>query len=219
VAGAEPAPAGDVAALGRELERISRRVSRIDEQVREISEQIAAIPAPPSPAPAPSVDVDEVEPLPSWLLLTSWHNAHALMESLRVWVAQVYLRYPNTQLATCWAWHPDVVEELWWLQNTWSEAYFGPKPSWQKAGDWHDRQRPGVTRRINDTIGSCGLDRHQGRGAQTAPHVPLEDGLPHVVTAWATPSHADWPPEPTAPLLVEAQRHDDETTKRTRSTR
>ena len=68
------------------------------------------------------------------------------------------------------SWHPDVVEELLWLQHAWLGAYEAKGASVQLAGDWHDRQRPGVVRRLKAAVGSCSKERHQtrarlGRGA------------------------------------------------------
>ena len=72
----------------------------------------------------------------------------------------VYLRYPDgaDHLPECWAWHPDVVEELLWLMHAWAAAYQGPQAWVALVGDWHDRQRPGVVRRIKTTAGIV-LDR------------------------------------------------------------
>ena len=58
----------------------------------------------------------------------------------------MFLRYPDgvAVLPECWLWHPDVVEELLWLMHAWRAAYEGRGASVQLAGDWHDRQRPGV---------------------------------------------------------------------------
>ena len=41
-------------------------------------------------------------------------------------------------------------------------AYAGPKASWQKVGDWHDRQRPNVVKRLSggDSGSRCNLGKH-----------------------------------------------------------
>ena len=69
----------------------------------------------------------------------------------------MFLRYPDgvAVLPECWLWHPDVVEELLWLMHAWRAAYEGRGASVQLAGDWHDRQRPGVVRRVRTAVGSC----------------------------------------------------------------
>jgi hypothetical protein len=44
-------------------------------------------------------------------------TAQQLLAGLVDWMARIYLRYPDAAagLPDCWAWHPDVVEELLWL--------------------------------------------------------------------------------------------------------
>ena len=77
----------------------------------------------------------------------------------------MYLRYPDGEqvLPLCWMWHPDVVEELLWLMHAWCAAYQGADASVAAAGEWHDRQRPGVVNRLRKSVGSCSLERHQTR--------------------------------------------------------
>ncbi|MQA16651.1 MAG: AMP-binding protein [Pseudonocardiaceae bacterium] len=80
------------------------------------------------------------------------------------------LAHPGTALPSCWAWHPAVVEELWWLRNAHHDAYHGRTACWRDVGDWHDRQRPGVTARIRKAIADCELSRHiNGGDARSAP--------------------------------------------------
>ena len=99
-----------------------------------------------------------------------------VLGELCAWLHAIFLRYPDGAVAlpVCWLYHPDVIEELLWLMHAWCAAYQGKGASVQLAGDWHDRQRPGVVRRIKSGAGSCSIERHQTRpdcGVQS-PHLP-----------------------------------------------
>ena len=127
-----------------------------------------------------------------WSRLTP--RARLVLDQLMSWLGRVYLRYPDAGLPECWLWHPDVIEELLWLRGAWRSAYHGPMASAQRAADWHDRQRPGVVRRIRAAAGSCSLREHLD---QPAPHVvPAADAAPAIAVWWAGPAAAS-PPVPT----------------------
>ncbi len=146
---------------------------------------------------------------PSWLVVASWAEAQAIMGVLVPWLGEVYLRYPDAALPPCWAWHPYAVEELWWLCRSWHDAYACEAPSAQQAGDWHDRQRPAVVRRLTgergcETGGSlslCKLGKHVDPTAHAHPVVAGADTLDHVTTAWACHGRAAWPLVPTQAQL------------------
>jgi len=164
-----------------------------------------------------STEHDQAEPLLSWLTVIEFPDALHMVAALESWLDQVYLRFPSTELPTCWAWHPWVVEELWWLHNSWCDAYSGENPSWQKVGDWHDRQRPNVTKRIREATSrragtSCGLGKHVGAPEPTG--VPMPEALPHVVTAWCSPERTSWPPTPTQDQLAAAHQHEEAAAQR-----
>jgi hypothetical protein len=159
------ATAASVAGLARELEAVRRRVAdftavpgRVDELavlVARLAEDLAAVPAP---------EAERSEP--SWLNLPADATpieATTLLLDLVAWIGGVYLRYPDGArgLPGCWLWHPHVVEELLWLRRAWIGAYSGPKSSPAAVGDWHDRLRPGVARRIQQTAGTCSVENHQ----------------------------------------------------------
>jgi hypothetical protein len=203
-AAGEPARTGPaaVAGLAREVDGLRRELapllclpSRVDELARllaELAETVTALAARKAPTPAPS-----------WLLApTDAAETGRLLDELAGWLAVVYLRYPDAveSFPDCWCWHPDVVEELLWLMHAWSAAYQGPAASVALAGDWHDRQRPGVVRRIQRGAGTCSRENHQDRpGWPTrtvvAPTVPAEDELAGIADWWAT--RRDQPaPEP-----------------------
>ncbi|WP_051342553.1 hypothetical protein [Pseudonocardia spinosispora] len=140
-----------------EVRNLAGQVAELQQQMRQLAQHL--ITNNPEKAPA--------QELVSWLTITDPDEATTVLEQLRVWLEQVYLRYPKAELPDCWAWHPDVVEELWWLRNTWCEAYSGDEPSWQKVGDWHERYRPGALARITTATGTCGLDVHARTPTET----------------------------------------------------
>jgi hypothetical protein len=84
-----------------------------------------------------------------------------------------------------------VVEELVWLMHAWAAAYQGPQAGVGLVGDWHDRQRPGVVRRIRASAGSCSFENHQARTGWTqlsgaAPTVPGIDALAAIADWWGS---------------------------------
>ena len=73
--------------------------------------------------------------------------------------------------------------------HAWSAAYQGPQASVALVGDWHDRQRPGVVRRIRQSAGSCSFENHQTRAGwsrrpSAAPDVPGVEHLPSIAAWW-----------------------------------
>jgi hypothetical protein len=135
-----------VAGLARELEGLRRtvdplralddRVDHLARLVNQLADTLTALSARPAVAPAPT-----------WLLLPADEQvARRVLDELVVWLAAVYLCYPDAAgtLPECWCWHPDLVEELLWLMHAWLAAYQGVAASVAAAGDWHDRLRPGV---------------------------------------------------------------------------
>ncbi|MQA15589.1 MAG: hypothetical protein GEV09_15915 [Pseudonocardiaceae bacterium] len=191
-----------LSALGREVERLSRRHADLDALVRQLAEDITAL------APADNSDGDDQpEGLASWLAADDPGQARALLADLASWLGRVYLRYPGAALPSCWAWHPAVVEELWWLRNAHHDAYHGRSACWREVGDWHDRMRPGVAARIRKAIGDCELSRHTPGGdrCQPTPGAPLRSAADRVAEHWTT-HHAT--PEPTEQQLHEADQHD-----------
>jgi hypothetical protein len=194
-----------VAGLARELEALRRTVdtvSAIPERVEDLAGVVADLAAaveqlttttPPAP-PACWLDFADDEA-----------TAFALLTGLAEWLAAVYLRYGDAILPDCWLFHPDVVEELLWLSQAWQAAYAGPRASVAAVGDWHDRLRPGVTRRIKQTAGTCSVEDHQPGHPHHAgpPAVPLADATDAIAAWWAT-RRGDPPPQPTAEQLTAA---------------
>ena len=197
-----------VAGLAREVEGLRRsligaasaaELARIADLVTDLSTIISSGAA-------------TVEPPSSWLALPADADAAAtLLTDLIVWLGQIYLRYADAArgLPQCWLWHPDVVEELLWLRQAWHSAYQSGEASVRAAGDWHDRLRPGVARRIADYTRACSLETHLPDRAIGAPPVPLADATEQIAAWWS--SHRTQPaPTPTDHQLqaaAAAHRH------------
>jgi len=196
-----------VAGLAREVERLARRQSQLgatvadlDGLVRRLGEDVTALVA--------DLARDEDQPpLASWLTLDEPQRAEALLADLTDWLASVYRRYPDSGLPSCWAWHPDVVEELWWLRQAHRAAYDGPRASWREVADWHDRHRPAVVARLSAAIGGCELARHTPGGDREHldSTVPLSGHLAQLAACWAGDRAT---PSPTGEQLDEATRLD-----------
>jgi hypothetical protein len=148
---------------------------------------------------------------PSWLVLPEdLAAAQEVLASLVGWLGEVYLRYADAarEFPECWLWHPDVVEELLWLMHAWHAAYRGHDACAALAGDWHDRYRPGVVRRIGKLTGNCSLEKHQpqpGRTLPARPVVPLGEAMEPIAAWWAT-RRGEPAPEPTEEHLGAARR-------------
>ncbi|GLZ49484.1 hypothetical protein Acsp06_56690 [Actinomycetospora sp. NBRC 106375] len=191
--------AREVDGLRRGLEALVGTPTRVDDLARtvaQLADAVAAVPARPGPTVAPS-----------WLTAPPDSDGLvALLEELARWLHAVFLRYPDgaAVLPECWLWHPDVIEELVWLMHAWRAAYDGRGASVQLAGDWHDRQRPGVVRRLRSSVGSCSRENHQTRlGWNSTPRgaspVPSTDALTTIACWWATARDRAAPePAPTA---------------------
>lgn len=193
---------GPLAGLARLVDGLRRDVdplTPLPQRVEELAEVLARL----SETVASIANRRNAGAAPSWLLAPEDPEITAtLLDQLAGWLQTIYLRYPDgaAALSDCWLWHPDVVEELVWLMHAWSAAYQGPAASVALAGDWHDRQRPGVVRRIRQTVGSCSRDRHRDRPGRP----PLHSGRPDLSGADQLAEIAGWwatgrdlaPPEP-----------------------
>jgi hypothetical protein len=190
---------GAVAGLAREIEALRQSIdtlralpSRVDELAELVAQLADAVNATTTAAAGG---------VASWLdLPTEVDTAYPVLGELLTWMQVVYLRYPDAAagLPDCWLWHPDVVEELLCLMQAWLAAYRDDKAVVSLAGDWHDRYRPGVIRRITSTTGRCSLENHQPRDGQPllgGPVVPGAGAVEQIVTWWAS-ARTDPPPEP-----------------------
>lgn len=199
-------PVSDIAGLVREIDLLRRRVDSVVEVTTglpERVEEIAGLVARLTDALAAATVRRRPEPAPSWLLAPSEpSDVRTLLQELCAWLVAVFLRYPDgrSALPECWLWHPDVVEELLWLMHAWCAAYQGANASVSAAGDWHDRQRPGVVARLRKAAGSCSPERHQSRpGWPAEPSGPTEaPGLNHVelIVGWWAERRDQAAPEP-----------------------
>jgi hypothetical protein len=201
------ATTASVAGLAREVETLRRAVqelrglpAQVEDLARVVTELAAQVHA----------KLRRAEPVcaPSWLDLPSdIETATVLLRDLVAWMGDVYLRYADAaqSLPACWLWHPDVVEELLWLMHAWRAAYRVEDATVAAAGDWHDRYRPGVVRRVKQIAGNCSLDNHQPRhdsggpgGAR--PVVPVAEAMAPIAAWWAN-RRDDTPPEPSEEQL------------------
>jgi hypothetical protein len=208
--GSAYASAASVAGLAREIDALRHDLTklltmpaRLDE-LADLVAQLAEATAATCPIPATGVL--------SWLdLPAEADTAQQILGGLVDWLARIYLRYPDAAagLPDCWAWHPDVIEELLWLWHAWLAAYHDTRAPVTAAADWHDRYRPGVVRRITTTAGRCSLENHQPRDHHTPPHapgVPLTAAVNSIAVWWAT--DRDNPgPIPTPEHLADAAAH------------
>ena len=112
--------------------------------------------------------------------------AHVAPADLAAWLERVFLRYPDgaQHLPECWLWHPDVVEELTWLRLAWTLVYHPELGTPLMVGDWHDRYRPGVVRRIRERAGTCSLERHREEAVGAEPVVPLVEAVDLIARWW-----------------------------------
>jgi hypothetical protein len=181
----DPDPRETLLAFGRALERATRRADAAEQRANGFEALLTQLATDVGTLVARS-DTDKDTTPRSWLLAQDQEQAAADLEDLTGWLARVYLHYPGAVLPSCWAWHPAVVEELWWLRQAHREAYAPATRSTQKAGDWHDRSRPGVVTRLQKIARDCDLTRHTENGdrVQDPPSVPLAGEAEWIATHW-----------------------------------
>jgi hypothetical protein len=203
-----------VAGLAREVEAMRRAMRQVPTagDLAQLAATVAELSETTTAMQAAGGRRAEPEAVPSWLTLPhDAHSARAVLADLTSWLADVYLRYTDAarDFPECWVWHPEIVEELVWLMYAWLAAYRDDEASIRAAGDWHDRLRPGVVRRLHSYAKACSLENHlPGRLRATgAPHVPVIDGDPaaaEAITAWWS-EHRDQPgPTPTHEQMTAA---------------
>jgi hypothetical protein len=212
----------DVAAMKTGMKQTASKtaVARLNDTVASLGNTVASfedlltrMAAAPAGArkAAGSSDSSDVEPVRSWLRLPEQDEAavQTVLSELLPWMETTYLRYATAResLPPCWLWHPEIVEELLWLMDAWTAAYEGDEASNKLAGDWHDRQRPGVTRRIGEYAPACDVLAHRDAAGQRAITVPLAAAADPFVTWWAT-GRDDNGPAPTAEQIKAGRRGD-----------
>lgn len=144
----EPDPM--VIALGRAVQRAQRRIETVDKNVIQLAADVAALrsflttpPTSHGPDDEPAA-AGEAGPaaVRSWLLGDDAAQAVTDLANLTAWVDAVYLRYSRASLSSCWLWHPEVIEELWWLRGAHTDAFH------QQAGRPLDQQGRGQHQRL-----------------------------------------------------------------------
>ena len=188
-----PDPTAALAALAGQVERLRRAqedadIAGVRSRLGAMTVTLASLTSQVAELADAGNSVDH--PIPSWLWATAAggelltpETAGTLLDDLIVWLDGVYVRFPDGALPECWLWHPDIVEELLWLREAWWAADRGRGASVQRAGDWHDRLRPGVVRRIRQAAGDCSLRVHLDPAPPAA--VPAADAATTIATWWA----------------------------------
>jgi hypothetical protein len=177
--------------LARELEALRRHVDELDPLPRRVDDLAHLFARLADTTAGGRTGTVAARPVQSWLdhpLGSDRQDVEVLLVRLAQWVEGVYLRYTDARhLPDCWLWHPDAVEELVWLRAAWLAAYAPEAPA-NAAGDWHDRQRPGVVRRIRDYAGLCSLEAHLPGGERHASALaaPTADATVVIAAWWAT---------------------------------
>lgn len=209
----------NVLALSRVLDRTGRRVQRVEALLDDLAADVITLAARDRGVPAAvgaeqaaeggtATEAAEDGPqVRSWLLGTDPDQARADLSDLIGWLYRVYLRYDDAGLCSCWLWHPDMVEELWWLRRAHADAYDPEGGSWLRVADWHERHRPGVVKRLGPVVRRCELSLH-AEGAEldrAADAAPLAVHTDQIATAWTT-DPARPVPLPSTAQLDEADR-------------
>jgi len=199
-----------VAGLAREVEALRRAVRKAATLHTKVDQLAATVAQAVDDLAATGRRADPVRPV-SWIGYTGDPEpAGSALAELADWVGAVYLRYPVAarELPDCWLWHPDMVEELAWLQQAWEAAYSPDTGTVAAAGDWHDRYRPGVAVRIRAANrNSCSLENHLRPDRPTAAIVaPSLGSVQAVAEWWAVTRDCQQPPQPTAGDLDAASR-------------
>lgn len=189
------AEADDVSKIGALVAQHAERLEQTAENVAELAVALKKLTA-----------AKDKDPVLSWLTgLGEPAAARLALTDLVGWLRKVYLRYGDAELPECWLWHAEVIEELVWLRQAWRAAYLG-EPSIRAVGDWHDRHRPGVVRRIDGYAGKCRLTNHL-HAKQTEPdatvRVPASDAV-GLIADWWTTGRDEHAPEPTREQQQEA---------------
>lgn len=207
-------PSDEIKALARVLDRTGRKVDALDTHVRQLAADVARLASLAASGVGPTTGTGAGEPADGeagagrcWLLGDDREQAADDLADLIQWLDQVFLRYPDAALGSCWLWHPHVIEELWWCRCAHADAYHPETGSWLRVGDWHDRQRPGVARRVGAVLAKCDLTLHApGQPHARPPSVaPLAASATQIAHYWVVGQGAR--PEPSPAQYAEADAY------------
>ncbi len=213
---------GPVFSLGRSVARALRRTEQVDARISELTQVISdlAVKLAATPDDSPASDNSpagsEGPGVRSWLLAADPAQAETDLADLAAWLWRVYLWWPDAFVSSCWLWHPEVIEELWWLRVAHADAYDPQAGSSLRVADWHERYRPGVARRVRGVLVKCELNRHipfNGRPVEVVPPGPpaLARHTSDVAAVWAAGAALAavraTGPHPTPEVLAEADQY------------
>jgi hypothetical protein len=216
----EPTQPLDAQTIGRELDRLSRRVQEMadargwDDDVRSMWKALTHL----GDGLTALLASAGKEGSSAWLLQVG-EEPEKLGERLAglvEWLDAVFVRYPGTELPSCWLWHAWVIEELLWLRGYHAQAYGqGPGSGPAAQGMWHDQSLPRFLDRLRKY--PCDLSKHVpgGQAAKDPVAAPLAGHVHAVVEAWTT---TGLPPEPAAEQLEDATKHHELKRQRTPKT-
>ena len=205
-----------VVSLARAVARAMRRMEHVDARVDELAQVILELAAKLTGGKAKRAGDAEDTGVRSWLLADDAAQAAADLDELTVWLWRVYLWWPDAWLSSCWLWHPEVIEELWWLRVAHADAYAPDTGSSLRVADWHERHRPGVARRVRGVLGKCELSRHaavNGRPVEVVPPGPsaMARHTGAIAAIWCAGAGLDViraaGPDPTPDQLAEAHAY------------
>lgn len=209
----QPDPSAAVAGLAREVEAMRRRLDQVADLPKRHGELATVVSELAAEVNSSHAAVGDREAPLSWLDAPTDQAAVAVaLVDLVDWVGRVLLRYADAvkALPECWLWHPDVVEELLWLMQAWHNAYGEATGTLALAADWHDRYRPGVVKRIGESLAkNCSLENHLARAGHQepgTPGVPTESAV-HAIAGWWASARDESAPQPSAEQLDAAPQH------------
>ncbi len=208
-----------VCALARTLDRALRKLDQLDSTVAALTDTVQES-VTQSPGDGAAEKLEQTGPaatgVRSWLLAEDPAQAAADLRDLCEWVWRIYLWWPDASLSSCWLWHPEVIEELWWLRVAHADAYDPETGTSLRVADWHERQRPGVARRVRAVLVKCDLNRHaavNNRPVEVASPAPpaMVAHAGDVAAVWVAGAGLDAiraaGPEPTPAQLAEADAY------------
>lgn len=166
----DPAPASphDDDPILQQLMNQAREISQLrrdlDALAHEATDGVAGLQSRVEELQSQSMTIGRVSTSWCWRSIGP-HGAQELWHQLTEWVNWIRSRYPLARkIPSCWAEHPEIVEELTALYVAWQFAYENLDAPLTAAADWHDRWLPGVLHRLEH--GPFALDCTSGHRAR-----------------------------------------------------